>query len=278
MVLEKGSISAAMNARIVGCSGSGQSMILAHGFGGDQSVWDKIEPILAQHYKVLVFDWTFSGAVTVKDPALFDPVKYSSYDAFADDLIALLDELSFKSSVFVGHSMSAMIGCIASIKRPDLFNRLILIGASPRYINTEDYEGGFESRIVDNMISNVETNYEEWATAFASLVVDPQDPLSADKFRNCLKRMRNDVALPLANTVFRSDYRHILPKVSIPCTIVQTTNDIVVPISVAYHMHENMKGKSTVEMVDTCGHFPQLTAHVQLLDVIGGVLGRVFLF
>ncbi|XP_021903112.1 strigolactone esterase RMS3 [Carica papaya] len=276
MVPVKGSISAAMNARIIGCSDSEEHMVLAHGFGADQSVWDKIVPILAQHCKVLVFDWAFSGAVTVKDTTLFDPVKYSSYDAFADDLILLLDELSFKSSVFVGHSMSAMIGCIASIKRPDLFNRLILVGASPRYINAEGYEGGFESRIVDNMISNVETNYEEWATAFASLVVDPQDPLSADKFRNCLRRMRNDVALSLANTVFHSDHRHILPEVFVPCTIIQTTNDVIVPISVAYYMDENIRGKSTVEMVDTCGHFPQLTAHLQLLDVIGGVLGRAF--
>jgi len=96
-------------------------------------VWDKILPYLSQHYRVLVFDWTFSGAV--EDHSLFNPVNYSSYDAFADDLIALLDEMNLQSLIFVGHSMSGMIGCIASVKRPELFKKLILIGASPRYLH-----------------------------------------------------------------------------------------------------------------------------------------------
>ena len=120
----------AMNARIIG-SGN-EAIVLAHGYGADQSFWDKITPSLAQTYRVLVFDWNFSGAV--KDPNLYDSAKYSSYDAFADDLIALLDEFNLRASVFMGHSMSGMIGCIASIKRPELFKRLILIGSSPRYL------------------------------------------------------------------------------------------------------------------------------------------------
>ena len=129
LVIEKG-LSAAMNARMIGFGN--EAIVLAHGFGGDQSLWDKITPHLARSYRVLVFDWNFSGAV--KDPSLYDSTKYSSYDAFADDLIALLDEFKLLASVFVGHSMSGMIGCIASIKRPELFKRLIFIAASPRYV------------------------------------------------------------------------------------------------------------------------------------------------
>nr|DAD26982.1 TPA_asm: hypothetical protein HUJ06_028450 [Nelumbo nucifera] len=118
-----------MNARIMG-SGK-ETVILAHGYGGDQSVWDKILPYLAQCCRVLVFDWCFSGAVAHLN--LFDPDRYSSFDAFADDLIALVQELNLSPSVFIGHSVSGMIGCVASTKRPDLFKRLILLGASPRY-------------------------------------------------------------------------------------------------------------------------------------------------
>ncbi|XVE70372.1 hypothetical protein DITRI_Ditri10aG0067300 [Diplodiscus trichospermus] len=266
------SLQAAMNARIIG-SGS-ETMVLAHGFGADQSVWDKIVPYLTQHYLVVVFDWTFSGAV--KDPNLFDPLKYSSYDAFANDLIALMDELDFKSSVFVGHSMSGMIGCIASIKRPELFNRLILVGASPRYINIDDYEGGFEGTVIDSILSNIESDFENWTSSFASLVVDNKDPLSVENFEKCLKRMNHEFALPLAKTGFGCDERDVLDKVTTPCTIIQTTNDIVVPDSVAYYMQGKIKGKSTVEIIKTDGHFPQLTAHLQFLDVLGGVLGFDF--
>lgn len=119
-----------MNGRIIG-SGK-ETIILAHGYGGDQSVWDKILPKLCESYKIVLFDWCFSGANLLKHH--FDAEKYSSYEPFADDLIALVDEMKLESFIFVGHSMSGIIGCIASIKRPTLFKRLILVSSSPRLI------------------------------------------------------------------------------------------------------------------------------------------------
>ncbi|XP_010533335.1 PREDICTED: probable strigolactone esterase DAD2, partial [Tarenaya hassleriana] len=120
-----------MNARIIG-SGD-RTMVLAHGFGGDQTVWDKVLPVLSESFKILVFDWLFSGAV--KDQTLYDPFKYTSFEPFAEDLILLMEEMRSGSSdrpvIFVGHSMSGMIGCAASVKRPELFERLVLIAASP---------------------------------------------------------------------------------------------------------------------------------------------------
>ena len=129
MATPKKALSAALHARTEG-SGT-ETLVFGHGFGTDQSIWDKIVPILAETYRVVVFDWPFSGAV--KDENLYDPVKYSSLEAFSDDLITLMTEMDLKAVTFVGHSMSGMISCIASIKRPDLFKRLILLGASPRY-------------------------------------------------------------------------------------------------------------------------------------------------
>ncbi|KAF2286882.1 hypothetical protein GH714_034480 [Hevea brasiliensis] len=214
----------------------------------------------------------FVGAVKEEHQDLFDPEKYSSYDAFADDLICLIDEMNLKSAVFVGHSMSGMIGCIASIKRSELFKRLVLVGASPRYINADEYEGGFKKSEIDDIVSNIEFDFQNWAAGFASLVVDARDPPSVETFRKSLANMRPEVALSVAKTVFYSDEREILDKVSIPCTIVQTTSDIVVPNSVAYYLQEKIKGKSTVEIIETNGHFPLLSAHQQLLDVLKGVL------
>ncbi|CAN4116820.1 unnamed protein product [Withania somnifera] len=252
--------------------GSGkETIILAHGYGGDQSVWDKILPKLCASYQILLFDWSFSGAA--KDhQILFDADKYSSYYAFADDLIALADEMKLDSSIFVGHSMSGIIGCIASIKRPSLFNRLILVSSSPRFINLEDYEGGFEVTDMEEMLKNIEKNFEVWSSSFARIAVDPSDPPSVEKFDKCLKSMGVEVALPLAKNVFLSDYRDILDKVIIPCTIIQTKVDFVVPNSVATFMNNTIKGKSTVEIINTQGHFPQLTAHDEFLNVLHRVL------
>ncbi|MBA0806730.1 hypothetical protein Gohar_022588 [Gossypium harknessii] len=241
------SLKAAMNARVIG-SGS-ETMILAHGFGGDQSLWDKILPYLTKHYHVLLFDWLCSG--TVKDPNLYDPLKYASFDAFADDLIALMDELHLTSSVLVGHSMSGMIGCIASIKKPQLFSRLIFVGSSP----------------------SIESDYGNWTSSFAKLLVDNNDPLSIEHYFKCLKSMNPEFVLPLAKAIFRSDERETLEKVTTPCTIVQVKNDLVVPNSVAYYMQKKIKGETTVEFVNADRHYPQLTAPLELIHVLSRVLG-----
>ncbi|KAH7511884.1 strigolactone esterase D14 [Ziziphus jujuba] len=269
MVIKERGLSSSMNAKIIG-SGS-ETIILAHGFGTDQSIWEKIVPDLAQHFNVFLFDWLFSGAVN--DQNLYDPSKYTSYEHFADDLIDLLDEFNLKSVIFLGHSMSGMIGCIASVKRPQLFKQLILVGASPRFMNTDDYEGGFEESQIKNILSDIETNYNDWASNFSSLVVDANDPASVDKVKDCFLKMRHEVAIPLAKIVFYSDEREILNKVETPCTIIQSSSDIVVPNTVAFYMQKNIKAKSTVEIIDADGHFPQLTAQLQLLDALKVTLG-----
>ncbi|KAI3977317.1 hypothetical protein MKX01_000230 [Papaver californicum] len=262
--------SAAMNATIIG---SGEdTIIFAHGFGTDQSIWDKTILFFTKRYRVLLFDWCFSGSI--KEPNhLFDPVKHSSFDGFTNDLIDLLDEIDLKSSVFVGHSMSGMIGCLASIRRPDLFKRLILLGASPRYINCEDYEGGFEKSQIEDIFVNIESNFHGWASYFPTVVVDTNDPTAVNFFEKCLMRSKPEIILSLAKTIFLSDLRVILEKVDqVPCTIIQMTNDIVVPMSVAYHMQKKIKAESTVEVIEADGHFPQLTHTKLLVDTLDRVL------
>ncbi|CAJ1936930.1 unnamed protein product [Sphenostylis stenocarpa] len=139
MATTKKCLSEALNARSEG-SGA-ETVVLAHGYGMDQSIWDKVVPLLVENYRVVRFDWACAG--TVKNQGLYHPVKYSSYEAFADDLITLLHEMNLKAVTFVGNSMSGIIGCIASVKSPQLFNTLVLVGSSPRFLNSDDYEGGF---------------------------------------------------------------------------------------------------------------------------------------
>lgn len=142
-----------------------------------------------------------------------------------------------------------------------------------RFINLEDYEGGFETSDVDQMLADIGTNYDQWCTAFAALVVDPSDPPSVEKFGKCLKRMGVEIGLPLAKTVFFSDHRSVLDKVVAPVTLVHTKRDLVVPASVVTFMHSRIRGESTVEIVNTEGHFPQLTAHEEFLEIVFAALG-----
>ncbi|KAJ6810838.1 strigolactone esterase D14-like [Iris pallida] len=257
-----------MNTRIVGCGEV--TMVLSHGYGGSQSVWDDVVPHLSQRYRVLLFDWCFSSAV---DPSSLpdagsDPSRYSSLGGLADDLVSLLDEMELGRVVFVGHSMAGMVGCLASVRRPDLFAYLVLIGASPRYYNSEDYEGGFERKEVEGMVSSIESDFLTWAKSFAALAVGADDPESVEKFGRSLAGMRPEAAVPLARTLFFGDLRDVVEKVEVPCTIIQGANDVVVPVSVAHYMKSRMKGKARVEIMDADGHFPQLTSPRMLLNII----------
>ncbi|RDY07987.1 Strigolactone esterase D14, partial [Mucuna pruriens] len=269
MVTPEKRLSTALNAKIIG-SGGNETIVLCHGFGTDQSIWDKIVPLLAENYNLVLFDWPFSGAVT--DKRVYEHGKYTSYEPYADDLITILDEMDLKSVTFIGHSMSAMIGCIASTKKSHLFKRLILVTASPRYMNTDEYKGGFEKSDIDELVSTIELQYENWVSAYAPIAVDPNDAVSVEKFKNCLKNMGVEVAISLAKTVFFSDYRDMLEMVQIPCTIIQSSNDVAVPLNIGNYLKEKIKGVSSLEIIEMTGHFPQLTAHLKLVELLKAVV------
>jgi pimeloyl-ACP methyl ester carboxylesterase len=118
------------NAREVVVGDGGVTVVLAHGYGVTQASWDKILPSISKADKVILFDWDFTSGAGVDDE---EEERYT-FGRFADDLISLMDERQVRGAVFVGHSMSAMVGCIASARRPDLFAHLVLLCASPRYV------------------------------------------------------------------------------------------------------------------------------------------------
>ncbi|XP_054786216.1 strigolactone esterase D14-like [Prosopis cineraria] len=271
MVTPERGLSRALNVTTIGSASSEQTLVLAHGFGTDQSIWEKIVPLLTPHYRLVLFDWPFSGAV--HDPTTrYSPEKYDSFQAFADDLIDLMTEMDLKAVTFAGHSMSAMIGCIASVTQPHLFKKLILVCGSPRYLNTEGYEGGFTEKDIKQLLTSIETNYEDWVYSFSSMAIDPNDAVSREKFQKSLLRMGGETALPLAKTVFLSDNREWLEKVEIPCTVIQPSYDMAVPHSVALYLAKKIKGKCDLEVIEAVGHFPQLTAHLKLVEVLKAAL------
>ncbi|CAA7408837.1 unnamed protein product [Spirodela intermedia] len=267
VVLEKREI-LAQNAKIVG---SGETtIVLAHGYGADQSIWEYVLPELTKRCRVVVFDWNFGAAVDRHGSR--ETSKQSIFEAFSEDLVSLMDSMGLKNVVFLGHSMSGMVGCIASIKRPDLFRRLILLGASPRYLNSEDYEGGFERPHVEALFTSIESNFQTWARAFVGLVVGQDHPSEAAKFCKSLLRMGSDVALAMARVIFLSDLREVLHSVAVPCTVVNGTRDVVVPTSVSSYIQTRIKSEAALELLDFNGHFPQLTAHKALVNAIERLL------
>lgn len=121
-----GIVAEAHNVKILG-SGD-RVIVLAHGFGTDQSVWRYLVPHL-EDYRVILYDNMGAGTT---NPDFYDFSRYSTIEGFVYDLLAILEELQVSSCIFIGHSFSGMVGAIASISRPDLFSKLIMLSATPR--------------------------------------------------------------------------------------------------------------------------------------------------
>nr|UTN00762.1 karrikin insensitive 2 [Emmenanthe penduliflora] len=245
----------AHNAKVLG-SGE-KTIVLGHGFGTDQSVWKHLVPYLVDDYGVILYDNMGAGTT---NPDYFDFERYATLEGYAYDLIALLEELNIDSCIFVGHSLSSMTGAIASIFRPDLFSKLIMISASPRFINCDDYYGGFEQEEIDQLSAAMNTNYESWCSGFAPLVVGgDMDSVAVQEFSRTLFNMRPDIALSVFRTIFQFDLRHYLSRITVPCHIIQSSKDLAVPVAVSEYLHQNLGGKSIVEVMPTEGHLPQLS-------------------
>ncbi|PON82423.1 Alpha/beta hydrolase fold [Trema orientale] len=257
----------ALNANVYG--NGNQTVVLAHGLGSDQTVWHYLIPYMVCYFKVVVYDLVFSANV---DPNLYNQTKYSNFNGYADDLICLLDELNVKNTIYVGHSMSAMIGCVASIKRPELFQQLVLLSGSPRYLNGKGYNGGFERPQLNQVFKEIDEDFPNWVKSIAPTAVGVNSTTAIAKFERSLGRMKPRIALSVAKTVFLSDLRRILPRVSVPSFIIQSEKDYVVPKSIAFYIKRNLGGPAKVKILKTEGHFPQLTAYPMLQKVLKQVL------
>lgn len=253
----------ALNVRVVG---SGEKiLVLAHGFGTDQSAWQRILPFFVRDHRVVLYDLVCAGSV---NPDYFDFGRYTTLDAYVDDLLHILEALGVQRCTYVGHSVSGMIGILAAIRRPELFTKLILIGASPRFLNDKDYHGGFEQGEIEKVFSAMEANYEAWVNGFAPLLVGADVPVAVREFSRTLFNMRPDITLFVSRVVFNSDFRGVLGLVKVPCSIIQTAKDVSVPATVAYYMKNHLGGRTSVHPLNIEGHLPHLSSPNLLAQVL----------
>jgi sigma-B regulation protein RsbQ len=178
---------------------------------------------------------------------------------YADDLIELIDELGVQGCVYIGHSMGSMIGAAAACARPELFSRLVMIGASPRYLNDGGYLGGFEQEDLDQLFASMAANFQAWVAGFAPMVVGVDDSEAVADFSRTLFQMRPDIALNTSRTIFGSDMRNTARRVPTPVHLIQTAADVAVPVQVGEWLAAAMPD-ATLDVIDASGHLPHITA------------------
>jgi len=244
---------------------SGRAMIFAHGFGCSLESWRLIAPEFEDDYLVVLFDHVGSGN---SDIEAYDPSKYDSLDGYAEDVLDILEALDLHDVVFVGHSVSCMIGVLAANRDPSRFGELILVGPSPRYINDDSYRGGFERVDIDGLLDTLDANYLGWAGTMAPVIMgNPDRPELGAGLTASFCSIDPAIAQHFARVTFLSDNRSDLPEVSVPTLVIQSSDDVIAPMEVGHYVHRSIPG-SRLTVLSTTGHVPILSGAPELVTEI----------
>jgi sigma-B regulation protein RsbQ len=242
-----------------------QPMLFAHGFGCDQNMWRFVAPAFADRYRVVLFDHVGAGG---SDHSAYDVQRYSSLYGYADDVLQICEALELRDVVFVGHSVSAMIGVLAERTRPDLFSALVLVGPSPRYIDDDGYVGGFSEADIRELLGSLESNYLGWSSTMAPVIMaNPDRPELGQELTNSFCRTDPKIAAHFARVTFLSDNRGDLDQLRTPALILQCSDDAIAPDAVGEYVHARVPESRFVRMRAT-GHCPNLSAPRETVDAI----------
>src|SRR5215210_2302041 len=235
----------------------GRPMVFAHGFGCDQNMWRYVWPAFAEEHRIVLFDHIGAGG---SDASAFDPERYASLRGYAGDVLDICRELDLADVVFVGHSVSAMIGALAAAEEPERFGRLVLVGPSPRYIDDDGYTGGFSREDIEGLLESMESNYLGWSSAMAPVIMgNPERPELGEELTNSFCRTDPEIAAAFARATFLSDNRGDLEQVRTPALVLQCMDDPIAPLPVGEYVHQRLPDSRFVRMAAT-GHCPNLSA------------------
>lgn len=244
-------------------------LIFAHGFGFDQGMWRYVAPSFETDYRVVLYDNVGAGG---SDLSAHSRTRHGSLDGYADDLLDICRELELRDSVFVGHSVSAMIGILAAIKEPERFDRLVLVAPSPRYIDEEGYTGGFTQADIDDVLGLMDSNFIGWSNMLGPTIMgNPDRPELGAEITSSFSRTNIEIAQHFARVTFLSDCRADLPKLTRPSLILQCSQDIIAPAAVGEYLHHTLPDSRLVKMAAT-GHCPNLSAPEETIAAIRGFL------
>jgi sigma-B regulation protein RsbQ len=234
-------------------------IVFAHGFGCDQSMWSRVAPAFGTTHRTVLFDHVGAGG---SDMAAYDRDRYATLEAYAEDLLELIEDLDLRDVVFVGHSVSAIIGVLAANRAPQRFASLVLIGPSPRYIDdpADAYVGGFTREDIDGLLDNMALDYLGWSSVMAPVIMGrPDEPELGDELTASFCRTDPHAARDFARATFLSDNRADLARVSVPTLILQCRDDAIAPQPVGEYVHRAIRDSEFV-VLNAVGHCPHVSA------------------
>lgn len=248
-----------------------QPMLFAHGFGCDQNMWRFITPAFEKHYKIILFDYVGAGK---SDKTAYNQERYASLQGYAQDVLEICEALDLRNVIYVGHSVSSMIGLLASIEQPRYFDKMIMVGPSPNYINDGEYVGGFDRKDIEGLLQTMEKNYIGWANFLApNIMGNKERPQLGQELTDSFCSTDPIIARQFAEATFFSDNRNDLKKNKIPTLLLQCSDDIIAPVEVGMYLQKNLPS-STLRIMNATGHCPHMSQPEETITLIKEYLGN----
>lgn len=242
-----------------------QPMVFAHGFGCDQNMWRFVTKAFEDDYRIILFDYVGSGN---SDLSAYDPARYSTLQGYADDLLEIIRSLDLTQIIFVGHSVSSMVGVLAANEEPERFENLIMIGPSPRYINDGAYVGGFERKDIDGLFEMMDRNFIGWANFLAPAIIkNPDRPELGAELTASFCSTDPVIARKFAEATFFADNREDLQHVRVPSLVLQCSDDMVAPDQVGEYVSGHL-ANSTFRKLKATGHCPHMSHPEETIEAI----------
>jgi sigma-B regulation protein RsbQ len=255
----------ARNNVTVSGQADGQPIVFAHGYGCDQNMWRLVVPAFEDEYRTVLFDFVGAGR---SDLSAYDPRRYATLQGYAADVVDVVRALDLRDVIFVGHSVSAVIGVLAAAREPARFAALVLVAPSPRYLNDEGYVGGFTETDIEDLLVSLDRNYLGWSSTMAPVIMGNADrPELGAELTASFCRTDPEIAKRFARATFLSDNRADLARVKLPTLVLQCSDDPIAPDSVGAYVHAQIPGSTLVRLRAT-GHCPNLSAPAETMAAI----------
>ena len=245
-------------------------MMFAHGFGCDQHMWEPVARNFEDDYRIVLFDYVGAGK---SDLGAYDSERYSSLDGYARDIVEIGEALGLEGAILVGHSVSAMIGALATLKAPGMFSDLVMVGPSPRYVDDDGYRGGFSAEQIEELLGFLADNHLGWAAAMAPAIMGNADrPELGKELENSFCNTDPEIAREFARVTFFSDNRADLPGIEARTLVLQCSDDIIAPVQVGEFVREAVPN-SSYRLLQATGHCPNLSAPDEVTEAIRSFVG-----
>ena len=236
--------------------GSGQPVVLIHGYPLDGSSWEKQTAVLLDAGKrVITYDRRGFGKSS-------RPTSGHDYDTYAADLSSLLSALDIHDVVLVGFSMGTgeVVRYISTYGSHRLAKAVFIGALQPFMLKTDENPSGVPQETVDGMLDTIRADRYAFFTGFLRNFYNTDENLgtriSEEALRNSWQLATNMspyTSIWAVSTWF-TDWRADIDKIDVPALIMHGTGDLNVPIDITSRVLAKMLPSATYVEIEGAPH------------------------